>query len=281
MKNFAIILCLLSGLSAAGQVRISDFSQALSDGAASDFRTSLQDPAGELCAVLKLRTKESGWTFEAGLAGIMDTRYEDGVIWLYIPSYARNLTVAHEDGGVLLDWPFPVSLEAGRTYTMTLTREAPRAEPVRRTVRQKTPPPQAGGKDVWAPVPVKENNGSFSRSFADVYLGYGFEKGWTDSYEEQGYCHFGFSYTWIGNRVGPYISVGTDTDFPPPMSTDTSAGVQVTSSSQTQSAPAASLLSFLYCHRSVWGPASDISNTRFVHPISPPIQSGVRFILST
>ena len=76
-----LILMLLQSFTVAAQIRISDFKQSYTDGAASDVRTSLLDPDGRLCALLKLETKQSGLTFDTGLAGSIDTRYEDGLIW--------------------------------------------------------------------------------------------------------------------------------------------------------------------------------------------------------
>ena len=70
MKRLFIILTLLQSLSLAAQIRITDFKAAVSD----NPRTFCADPDGELCAALKLETKLSGWTFDAGLPGIMDTR---------------------------------------------------------------------------------------------------------------------------------------------------------------------------------------------------------------
>ena len=121
MKKSILILLLLQSVSVVAQICISDFKQSHSDGAASDVRTALDDPYGRLCAVLKLETKQSGWTFDTGLAGIMDTRYEDGLIWLYVPASARKITVAHKEYGVLREWSFPVSLESGHAYTMKLS----------------------------------------------------------------------------------------------------------------------------------------------------------------
>ena len=128
MKKAILILLLLQTVPVGAQIRISDFKQSHSDGAASDVRTALADPDGKLCALLKLETKQSGWTFDTGLAGIMDTKYEDGLIWLYVPASARKITVAHKDYGTLREWSFPISLEPGRTYTMKLSYQYPKRQ---------------------------------------------------------------------------------------------------------------------------------------------------------
>ena len=202
MKKSILIFLLLQSISVAAQIRISDFRQSLTDGAASDVRTSIADPDGRLCAVLKLETKQSGWTFDAGLDGIMDTRYEDGLIWLYVPASARYLTVAHKEYGTLREWSFPVSLEPGRTYTMKLSYERTR-QPAATPVRKVATP---------APRPATVRQPPFCNHFADFYIGAGCLKDPGGFYEMNDGYRFGFSYTWIGERIGPYMSLGTDFD---------------------------------------------------------------------
>ena len=196
MKNLTLILLLLlQGLSAAAQIRISDFKTA--PGAA-EPRTFVQDPDGQACAAIRLETKVTGWTFDAGLAGIMDARQEDGAIWIYVPASARNLTVAHKDYAPLRGWTIPLTLVPGGTYTAQLSYAAPR--------------PVLSPKPAEASVTGLRNISQthFSQHFTDVFVGfccermddYGFE--WDETFR------VGFSYTWIGNRVGPYISGAYD-----------------------------------------------------------------------
>ena len=222
MKKSILILFLLQGICAAAQVRISDFRLSITDGAASDVRTSLQDPDGRLCAVLKLETGQTGWTFDAGLAGIMDTRYEKGIIWLYVPASVRKLTVSHKEYGVLRDWSFPVSLEPGRTYTMKLSCERPRPAPApragaARTTATAAPAPQrrsALPRPVRLPerVTAGSEERNFCSHFADCYVGFCCSRQYGGGYEFNEDYWFGFSYTWIGNRIGPYLSAGFEMD---------------------------------------------------------------------
>ena len=196
MKKALLLFVLLRCITVAAQIRINDFKQSFSDGAAADPRTSVADPDGQLCAALKLETKQTGWTFDAGFAGIIDTRYEDGTIWIYVSASARKITVAHSEYGILRDWCFPVSLEPGRTYTMKLSYERP---------RQTSP----------AQYPVyarKDPHGAFCNHFVDFYAGFNCSKNYDDFYEFDDEAWFGISYTWIGNRVGPYMSLAFSTD---------------------------------------------------------------------
>lgn len=196
MKNLTIILLLLfQSLSAVAQISISDFKEA--PGTA-DPRISVPDPDGQACAAIKLETKLSGWTFDAGLVGIMDTRQEDGAIWIYVPASARNLTVAHKDYAPLRDWPIPLTLHPGCSYTAKLGYE-----PSRQATPKPTPTVPAGG---LRSAPQKH----FSQHFTDVYVGFCCEKLEQNYYEWNETYRVGFSYTWIGNRIGPYVSGAYD-----------------------------------------------------------------------
>lgn len=218
MKKALIILTLLLlGFDAAAQIRLSNFSQSISDGTASDVRTAMEDPDGKLCAVLKLETRLSGWTFDTGLSGIIDTRYEDGAIWLYIPASARFLTVSHKDYGVLREWAFPIPLEPGRTYTAWLSFERQKTVPSRPSMTSTRTPMRTGRVSQPAlmtsmpaarPLPRREK--TFSQHFADFYVGAACTLQEGVSFEPNDDTWFGFSYTWVGERVGPYISAGMD-----------------------------------------------------------------------
>ena len=220
MKKSILILLLLQSFTVAAQIRISDFKQSHTDGAASDVRTSLLDPDGRLCALLKLETKQSGWTFDTGLAGIIDTRYEDGLIWLYVPASARQITVAHKEYGILREWSFPVSLEPGRTYTMRLSYEhhqtvSSDTRPIPATSKPHSNPapmtvnPTVHSKVTSIPAPVSLEK-AFCNHFADMYMGFACSKDYDNRYEMNEDYWFGLSYTWVGKRIGPYMSIATN-----------------------------------------------------------------------
>ena len=234
MKRFLILLALLRVLSLPAQIRISDFALSTTDCTGPDVRTACFDPDGDPCALLKLGTDLSGWTFDAGIAGILDTRYEKGVIWLFVPKSARSLSVSHPQYGVLRDWIFPESLEPGRTYTMKLDFQMPGKTPEGRTVRKAQRPAPgtvlpSGQRPGTEPVivtralPVTEDSASpypvgrsisgkaFCEHFIDLYAGCALMQGET-GFETTDQYRFGISYTWIGRRVGPYVSAATDFD---------------------------------------------------------------------
>lgn len=231
MKKTALIsVMLLGSLSAAAQISISGFSLDSTGDSSLSFSQSVYDPDGEPCSVLRIESVISGWTFDTGLSGIMDSRYGEGTIYLYIPASARSITVSHPEYGVLRDWEFPVSLEKGRTYSMKLSysRSArSSASSSGKGTRQVTPrkvTPHLPSSSKRLVIEKREHSGvtpavdriscnankNFSHHFADLYVGASFSKDECSgeySFEDN---WFGLSYTWVGNRIGPYISFGAD-----------------------------------------------------------------------
>lgn len=222
MKKVTLILfLLLFGASSWGQsLQISDFKAAVADGTGADARTAVTDPDEELCAVLRMETKLTGLTFEAGLYGIIDVRYGEGVVYVYLPRSARKISVAHKDYEALRDWPIPMTLEAGRTYSMKLAVETPKPKPAPAPAKRVAHAPTRSqtynpvAKTVQQPVKkemaVVPQTKDFCTHFIDAYVGfqcYEFDYGFSmDDY------WVGASYTWLEKRVGGYVSAGIDMD---------------------------------------------------------------------
>lgn len=206
-KTTILILLTLAALPLRGQaIRISDFKLDVADGAAADVRIAVTDPDGELCAALKLETRLSGWTFEAGLNGVMDVRYGDGVIYVYVPRGTRKISVGHKDYTPLRDWLIPITLEAGRTYSMKLSTDKPKPAP---KPRRETFPEQTVHTipTVRTVAPVEP---MFCTHFADAYVGFQLYR--VDD-EIAVYDYWaGLSYTWLEKRVGAYVSTGFSID---------------------------------------------------------------------
>ena len=205
MRNFLTILALLFSFAASAQsIRISDFKATITDATAPD---AVQDADGALCTILRMETEETGWTFEAGMAGITDVMYGKDVIYVYVPAGARILSVAHPNAAPLRNWNIPQRLEPGRTYSMKLEIFVPQSAPVekpKRVISKPKPTPKP------VPSPAFSNRvyeKDFCWHFADAYLGFVNDReGYTDE------CFVGLRYTYLQHRVGPYISAAFSTD---------------------------------------------------------------------
>ena len=191
MRRLLLLIPLLTSIAGSAQtVRISGFTPSSTDASAA----LVYDANGELCATLKLETKETGWTFEAGLAGIIDIEYRKDVIYVYVLATARKLSVSHPQYPALRDWTIPRTLEPGRTYSMKL--EVAKPKPVK-----VTPVKQFNDAPRLRSVSDKE----FTRHFADAYLGFCIGEYCSEEY------FIGARYTYLQNKVGPYIALAFNT----------------------------------------------------------------------
>ena len=191
IRHFTIALllalpCLSSG---AQEIRITGFST--SKATASGNEPARLDADGRPCALLRMETSRDGWTFDAGLSGIMDVARGDGEILVWVPADARRITVSHPRLGVLRDWAFPVTLEPGCTYDMTLGQVRPKSVPV-----PVSPAPSP------APAPLR----TYCSHFIDAYAGQCIEDGEADE------LFVGLRYTYLGGRVGPYAAIAFGLD---------------------------------------------------------------------
>ena len=190
MRRLLLLISLLTSIAGSAQtVRISGFTPSSTDASAA----LVYDANGELCATLKLETKETGWTFEAGLAGIIDIEYRKDVIYVYVPATARKLSVSHPQYPALRDWTIPRTLEPGRTYSMKL--EVAKPKPVKMTPV----------KQFNAPRLRSVSDKEFTRHFADAYLGFCIGEYCSEEY------FIGARYTYLQKKVGPYIALAFNT----------------------------------------------------------------------
>lgn len=116
-RTLPILAALLLCQAMAGQsLAISGFRE---DGHAPQGGVPL-DEDGRPCALLRLKTRETGLTFDAGLAGIEDIEWGDGEVLLWLPSSAKAITVAKPGSEPLRGWTIPGRLSPGGAYTARL-----------------------------------------------------------------------------------------------------------------------------------------------------------------
>ena len=107
------------GLSAQG-ISVTSFKPLPNDLTANLAGTQVKDQNGEVAALIKVVTTQTGFTFEGGMAGIVKTKQEVGEIWVYVPHGIQKITIKHPQLGVLRDYFFPCAIDAARTYEMVL-----------------------------------------------------------------------------------------------------------------------------------------------------------------
>ena len=115
-----IFAILFSCLSYSQSISVSSFKLLESDLTANTAGTTERDQNGEVAALIKVVTTQTGFVFDGGSLGIVKTKQTPGEVWVYIPHGAKKITIKHPQLGVLRDYYFPVSIEKARTYEMVL-----------------------------------------------------------------------------------------------------------------------------------------------------------------
>ena len=122
MKRYLVLfLGLVIGLMANGQsLSVASFKLVENDLIAITHGTEVKDQNGNTCALIKVQTTQTGFTFDVGMMGVMKTEQHTGEIWVYVPFGVKHISIHHQQLGHLNDYYFPCSIESGRTYRMEL-----------------------------------------------------------------------------------------------------------------------------------------------------------------
>lgn len=113
---FLSLTCLLVK---AQSVTVSDFYPDESDPTANLKGTTVYDRSGEKCALIKIETTKTGFTYDVGTLGVQDTKQKVGQIWVYVPSGVKKITLNHPVYSPC-EYTFPIALQRARTYVMKL-----------------------------------------------------------------------------------------------------------------------------------------------------------------
>ena len=121
-RNFLLLYFFIVFIAASAQnISVKSFQLLPTDMTASSLEGKKTDRNGDVAALIKVVTTETGFTFEGGTLGIVDTKERNGEIWVWVPRASRKITILHRQLGVLRDYRFPVEIESERTYEMVLT----------------------------------------------------------------------------------------------------------------------------------------------------------------
>ena len=78
-----------------------------------------RDQNGEVAALIKLITTETGFAFDGGMMGIVKSSQKVSEIWVYVPHGIQKIKIMHQQLGQL-EYYFPMPIESARTYEMKL-----------------------------------------------------------------------------------------------------------------------------------------------------------------
>lgn len=122
MIRFLSIIFLIINVSIcySQSISVSSFKLLDSDLTANTAGTMEQDQNGDVAALIKVVTTQTGFTFDGGAMGVVKTKQTPGEIWVYVPHGSKKITIKHPQLGVLRDYYYPISIESARTYEMVL-----------------------------------------------------------------------------------------------------------------------------------------------------------------
>ncbi|MEI6048962.1 MAG: PEGA domain-containing protein [Bacteroidota bacterium] len=80
----------------------------------------LTDQNGDICAIIKVVTTQTGFSFDCGLVGIVKTLQKTSEIWVYVPYGAKRISISHPQLGFMRDYMFPQPIEKATVYELVL-----------------------------------------------------------------------------------------------------------------------------------------------------------------
>lgn len=82
-----------------------------------------RDADGHLCAIIKIETPYTGFTFDTGTLAVVSSVQKVGEIWVYVPQGVRKITIGHTKG-ILREWTIPTTIRSGSVYVLKLEEDS-------------------------------------------------------------------------------------------------------------------------------------------------------------
>ncbi len=120
MRKFLLFILIVGSFSSLfAEISVKSFRKLESD---LDARVHhpLNDQNGDVCAIIKVVTTQSGFLFDGGTMGIVKTVPKNAEIWVYVPWGIKRLTITHPQLGLLRDYIIPMPVEKATVYELVL-----------------------------------------------------------------------------------------------------------------------------------------------------------------
>lgn len=79
----------------------------------------IADPNGRTCAIIKVETPYTGFTFDTGTLKVVKAVQKAGEIWVYVPKGVRKITIGHQRG-ILREYQLPLTIAEATVYVLKL-----------------------------------------------------------------------------------------------------------------------------------------------------------------
>lgn len=120
-RGIIIFLLIIQTSYVLGQdIKVANFHLLETDMTANTRGTIVLDQNGEKCALIKISSAKTGFSFDAGMLGIVKTIQHPGEIWLYVPAGVKRLSISHEGMESLSNFDLGMTLQKAKTYSMVL-----------------------------------------------------------------------------------------------------------------------------------------------------------------
>ena len=117
----AIFILLLFAIQANAQnISVVGIKLDENDHTAEEEATMRFDQNGEVCALIKILTDESDFSYDVGSLGVTDVEEYEDEIWLYVPFGIKKIILRHQELGSC-EYAIPITIESGKTYRMGLS----------------------------------------------------------------------------------------------------------------------------------------------------------------
>ena len=115
-----LLLSLSNTLLAQPKISVKSFERKENDLTARTYFPR-KDQNGDVCAIIKVVTTQTGFTWDSDGLGIVAAEPKTGEYWIYVPYGAKRLTIQHPQLGILRDYMYPLPIEKATVYILELT----------------------------------------------------------------------------------------------------------------------------------------------------------------
>ena len=121
--SILLILMCLGGIvyAQSSQMSVASFTPLERDMSARIDEPKMNVDGDKKCAIIKVVTPNTGFTFSTGTYDVIATSQRTGEIWVWVQPGVKYFTIRHQQLGVLRDYPFPCEIKSACVYELRLT----------------------------------------------------------------------------------------------------------------------------------------------------------------
>ncbi len=121
-KTILTIVALVLSLGLCAQnIVVQSFRLDETDLTANTAGTIVMDQNGQKCALIKVETTQTGFSFDTGLLQPQKVEQRVGEVWVYVPEGVKRITISHPQLGILRDHDLGLTVKRAKTYILKLT----------------------------------------------------------------------------------------------------------------------------------------------------------------